>query len=45
MDRKVSRTCLTHRVHIIEANGKSYRLKESSRRLKHCLHAAASVAE
>ena len=25
---------LTHRVHIIEANGESYRLKESKRRLK-----------
>jgi DNA replication protein DnaC len=36
---------LTHRVHIIEANGESYRLKESRRRLKHRLHAAASVAE
>ena len=36
---------LTHRVHIIEANGESYRLKESRRRLKHRLRAAASVAE
>jgi len=36
---------LTHRVHILEANGESYRLKESRRRLKHRLHAAAPVAE
>ncbi|GAF86868.1 unnamed protein product [marine sediment metagenome] len=34
---------LTHRVHIIEANGESYRLKESRRRLKHHLHAIAFV--
>jgi len=25
---------LTHRIHIIEANGESYRLKESKRRAK-----------
>ena len=36
---------LTHRVNIIEAKGESYRLKESRRRLKDRLHAAASVAE
>jgi hypothetical protein len=36
---------LTHQVHIIETNGESYRLKESRWRLKHRLHAAASVAE
>jgi DNA replication protein DnaC len=29
---------LTHRVHIIEANGESYRLKESKRRLKNDRH-------
>ena len=28
---------LTHRVHIVEANGESYRLRDSQRRLKRCL--------
>jgi DNA replication protein DnaC len=26
---------LTHRIHILEANGESYRLRDSKRRLKH----------
>ena len=36
---------LTHRVHILEANGESYRLKESKRRLKRRLRAAAPQTE
>jgi hypothetical protein len=36
---------LTHPAHIIESNGESYRLKESRRRLKQRLHAAARAAE
>ncbi len=31
---------LTHRVHILEANGQSFRLKESKRRLKQRLQPA-----
>jgi len=36
---------LTHRVHILEANGQSFRLKESKRRLKHRLQAAQQPDE
>ena len=36
---------LTHRVHIIEANGESYRLRESKRRLKRKLSDKDTPAE
>ena len=35
---------LTHRVHILEANGQSFRLNESKRRLRHRLQAPAPSA-
>ena len=35
----------SHRVHIIGADGETYWLKESRRRLQHRLYVATSVAE
>ncbi len=36
---------LTHRVHILEANGESYRLRQSTRRLKRQAKTEASSDE